>query len=689
MSVPERPELTDAEQLFVTHGRAAFDQQGTVIRARVIRELLIGGHEEWPDTRGEVVLVNAVVEGKLDLEGVRGTGGSAPPSLELLKCEIRDGIDVSYAQFSRLDLGMSRFPYLRGVAVRVDTDLSLLSVGPVEGSPDCSVDLSRSVIGGSVIGLGARLHHRTDGELLQGALSLRESSVEGRVSLGDGFVCRGELDLVGLQAASVDLGGAILESEGGGEAVSASLVTTRHLFCLNETRIQGSVSLMGALIGGRLECSDADISSDKGLAFSIQSARIGSDLLLAGSRLRGCVDATSATVQGAVWAKGLEIVHQPTAEGEPAFEASAAQIAGPCQLLEASVQGGVSFEGAIVGGDLTLSGGSFSRTNGLGLAAGKVRVSGSLCFGDAPGLKQLVTTIGGGLSLEGAMISGDVVWNGLRLAGSPDQVGPPRVLLSRVEVRGRIAAHDLACARPSTIDLTGASCGALDDHLETGWGGPEVKCEWEEFTFQRLLGDPRKARWDVRIPWIASKQATATTSPYRVLASLYARRGLAEDARQARLAMHRAQASLQPPSISRASSRLFDLVSCYGLSPRRITIVMLLFLLVGSVGVSYVDARGFLVDTEGGGRCGPAAEPTLFALDLAVPVLDLSSAATCEIVAAVGSPAGEQQSGAVRTAMSSQAFWRWLYAVYTIIGTILTSIGVITYTGIMQPRVED
>jgi hypothetical protein len=70
-------------------------------------------------------------------------------------------------------------------------------------------------------------------------------------------------------------------------------------------------------------------------------------------------------------------------------------------------------------------------------------------------------------------------------------------------------------------------------------------------------------------------------------------------------------------------------------------------------------------------RCGDAIDPFLYALETFVPALELHQGSKCEI-----------------SARPDAAPWRWAKALYAILGWIVTSLTVLTITGVLRRQAE-
>ena len=176
--------------------------------------------------------------------------------------------------------------------------------------------------------------------------------------------------------------------------------------------------------------------------------------------------------------------------------------------------------------------------------------------------------------------------------------------------------------------------------------------------------------------------------PFGEIARAYARCGRREDARRISLAQHdlnTRKASSGP--LTWALSSLFGLVAGYGLAPIRVVRALVLFLALGVAGVLTMNAQGALVRPDGA-ACNGAIEPALYAIDVALPVIDLGQESRCAPGRAADATlsAGAPIAGSSWRMFEGAAIWTWAQALYTVLGAILSALAVITFSGVMKPK---
>ncbi len=132
------------------------------------------------------------------------------------------------------------------------------------------------------------------------SINLEGAKIEGGVFLNEGFKAQGEVGLLG-----ATLGGQLNCSGGelvnpGGNALSADEAKIEgHVFLDEGFKAQGEVRLLGATVGGQLICSGGELVNPGGNALFANGAKIeGGVFLDEGFKARGRISLVSATVEG-------------------------------------------------------------------------------------------------------------------------------------------------------------------------------------------------------------------------------------------------------------------------------------------------------------------------------------------------------------------------------------------------------
>jgi len=291
------------------------------------------------------------------------------------------------------------------------------------------------------------------------------------------------------------------------------------------------------------------------------------------------------------------------------------------------------------------------------------------------------------------------------------------------------------------VDLSASEIGAIryrqDDYYLKGVDGGE---HWLLRLFYsgmnvlaRFSAPPRKARfiWEgckytyksaddaewsrnvEDIAWSRSyrihQRRENTTQPYAFLAEYLRKIGLEHLSDRVILEMKRDVRRRHEAGLGRFWSWLFDVLFGYGYSKSRAAITLILWIVVGSYFTSIALERGALVlDTQvvstyvarpGGTQeprpvlplnpqensiaepipCGGSVDPTLYAIDLMIPLHDFGQAKVCTLKSA-----SNVLSGAVKLDEISM-WWIGKY-LYTILGWLIVSLVLLTFTGTLKAR---
>ena len=595
----------------------------------------------------------AHIVGTLDLRWC-GSAHQPLPTLCFTGCTFEqpgDGytnIDLSNAQLGGFELVDSRLTHLRGVAMKVDGSVDLSRLRPLERDGDglCWCNLSRAGIGG---------------DLLADDVQLRAPEPAHSEDRYDFFERNWAFNLV-------------------------------------MSRIGGSVILRKRpVIDGGLILDFAHVEGD----LVIESATIrprGGGFALALAR---------ATIGG-----GLKIAPLPD---------EWVRCEGPVWMYRATI------------------GGSFDL--------GRVRVDRSGEH-DRKGVRVAVNAAGvtarAGVTLEdvicdgliqiyGLQTDGDLRIISLEVSGAPlsemPELRQPDRNDERIALDARSArvANTLRLRKNSfggMVDLTDVHCATIDEDLAAGGGDTAI----DGLRYEHVASDWfEKGRFD---QWLPDDDRRYRPQCYAHLADVFARSGHDFHARQvllrkAKLDARRKWCNNAPPGgatsdgravavtfVERCArafrravygafifpySRLFD----FGLSPLKAVGTLCGSILLGIGMFWWMDYRGAMVvaqmptstyNAQAGGfvavagdasnpasvSCGSAIRLPVYATDVFVPLVDLREEGKCDIDAVPRSPAAGWEISA----------YRWLKAIYAILGWIVTTLAVLTFTGATRHRLS-
>jgi hypothetical protein len=335
------------------------------ISASVIRELVRGRLVSEPDPHG-LRLRGARIAGQLDLENI-----TSDLALELRDCLLPGGLNLSRARLLAVALTGCR------IEQAADSD-------------DAPVDATR---------FAARM------------LSLERSTVTSASE-------RGTIRLLAAHVGTLDCSGARLENTAGpaldvdGLQVDQS-VFLRGGFTATSPSERGTIRLLGTHVGGQLNCSGARLENTAGPALNADHVRVDQGMLLYNG-----FTATSASEQGTVRLLGAHIGGTLDCSGArlentagPALEADHLQVDRDVALdsgftaTSASEQGAVQLPGAHIGGVLYCGGARLENTAGPALNADGLRVDQDVLLGD-------------GFTATGAGGQAVLVLTGVRIGGT-------------------------------------------------------------------------------------------------------------------------------------------------------------------------------------------------------------------------------------------------------------------------------
>jgi hypothetical protein len=305
-------------------------------------------------------------------------------------------------------------------------------------------------------------------------------------------------------------------------------------------------------------------------------------------------------------------------------------------------------------------------------------------------------------------------------------------------------ARDLTAEVALAIDLGGARAGTLDDvGFPAGWGvgrgreGRFCNLNLDGFVYDRFghlpadeasgvavalsafgrwaahLGRGRSASWAVRLThrmlrvqrapvrqrlaWVQRQQNRDSQfhpQPYRHLAKVLRAQGHYHAAREVAIVEQWAMPSSN--RVTRLLRSIWGICFGFGLSPVRATATVAVLLAIGTSGVwwawkmadvlvvnySYAmtevaDSPVFLHADKGqptadAPPCGTSdIQPLFYAMDMMVPVMALHQTDKCWVDSRPGNGA-----------------WQVLWAVYSFVGKLVTSLALLTYSGVLKPKEE-
>ena len=515
--------------------------------------------------------------------------------------------------------------------------------------------------------------------------------------------------------------------------------------------IEGRMNLNGAKVGGRVSFNGAEITNEttdgRGIALSMIGARIGGvlrfeELGAQVFRSRGLIRFDGTEVGGDLIFRGCSLRNSPDADEDSgiALSAKRVRIGGNVEFDRFSAEGATMLSGATAGRRVRISG-KFSNRRQSAICAKDMRIGGDLRFEK--------TVAEGDLQLERIDITGSLVWDGLEVSRKRDESHSP-LNLRHGRIGSVLNAKDLTFDPPSSIDLCGMRIGAIEHAWPKGWGSPPPEQDkfgltvnfdgliYErirldsadppgstlartppEHLISRIFGRLRSPLSDKHSRWLELQKKPPRRGgpaderdffpqPYRQLARVLRNQGEESAARDIAIAE---QWAAPKRGLRKIARWVFGIGFGFGLRPRNAMATLLVFLLLGTVGVRMAKNRDMLMESlvvastgaeilpsgekdDGkrthlkravlrfdGSKGGPPTEvdctdaantwtdDLVYAADMLVPFIPLHQEGKCEIV-----PSADWGPGV----------WRCLKAIYEVTGWIIFSLALVTFSGVLK-----
>jgi hypothetical protein len=268
----------------------------------------------------------------------------------------------------------------------------------------------------------------------------------GGVHLRNGFAATGEVRLLGATiGGSLDCSGGIF-TNAGDDALSIDGATIVGSVFLNKRfSASGSVRLLVTTIGGNLACGDGTFVRQDGWALIADGAKVAGSV----SCNKGFSATGEVSLLGIAIGRNLACTGGTFANpGGDALSVDGGKVAGDVFLSGGfSANGAVRLPGAAIGGDLTCAGGHFAH------AAGKaIRADGASIGGNAY-LNQGFSTVGE-VSLLDVVIGGTLDCAG----GTLDNADGDALSADRTKVAGTVFLN-LGFSAKGQVRLPGAAIG--------------------------------------------------------------------------------------------------------------------------------------------------------------------------------------------------------------------------------------
>lgn len=352
-------------------------------------------------------------------------------------------------------------------------------------------------------------------------------------------------------------------------------------------------------------------------------------------------------------------------------------------------------------------------TKALGIDLSSVKVAGNVELAphgnfrlDAADKREEPATIEGCVKLDDARIEGDLLLHETRIEATGEIIPPTGRFESeeRVSRRKRGVALSLRDARvegeleigtPSLtgiVDLRDSAVGLINDGGGDRWERAglapghlllhgltyraldNVYDEQDHDASKRSSVATRRLRWlQLQFPDRQATPETFVPQPYEQLARIFSAEGN-ERARRRVLVMRRdlqrRHGSLSP--FERAIGWLLKVVSDYGYSPGRAIAVMLVYFALGAVAAAQLRSEGAIVLANLDSNPDLIFNAIFFAIDSAVPIIDLGQDSVWAIRPDDGVPWLARDAIMIAKGL------------YEIVGMMLLSVTILTLTGTLR-----
>jgi hypothetical protein len=324
-----------------------------VVRAEVVRALLLDARKPVPGHISAVRVVGVRVAGPLDLDNA-----DFRSPLRFADCLFTDEIRLFGTKSRRINLLRSHFPGMSASGAVVDGSMRMTGCR-VSGR----IQMVGTRIAGALMLEGAHLSNPGDE-----ALTASRLRVDDDLLMNDGFTAEGRIVLRG-----ATIGGDVLLQDAelsapGGRALHASRIRIGGDLMCDRLQARGEVGFPGAEIAGLARFVGATLINPGMRALYGYQARVGADLQCShGFRSDGEVHIKGIRIAGRADFDGAVV----TATDGGAIEAANADVTGHVYCTGLTAVGAVRFSGARIGGILSFQGADISA--GRGVPAGGSR----------------------------------------------------------------------------------------------------------------------------------------------------------------------------------------------------------------------------------------------------------------------------------------------------------------------------
>lgn len=685
----ERGELLDLAGAEPTDEKAmrAWPPSRTV-RAEILREVLRGRLVAEPDPHG-VRLRGARIAGRVDLENLTSSAwleltdcfldeglnarDATLPGLVLDGCLVehpaepaidaervtattlvldratirangeRGAVCLAGAHLGRLDCTNADVrgesgPALDADGLRVDQSLVLDGLKAVGAGANGTIQLTNAVIGGLLTCTGGTVRNKSGCAMVADGVR-----VDAGIYFRDGFEAvatapDGAIRLVGAHVGGqLDCTRAKVRNKSGTALDAANLRVDQGCYFddadLAGTGDDGAVDLTGAHVGGPFECTGSRVRNESGPALNGTGLEVDQGVVLRDSEVVGAGESGAITFVGAHLRSKLECTSvRATNESGPALHAEFLRVGQTLYLGDCTAAGAVNLLGAHIGGQLNCWDSSLRNESGPALNADSLRVEQSVFFRgrfEAVGAGE-----SGAVNLTGAHVGSQLDCSGL---SARNESGPALNADSlRVEqsllLRDRFEA--VGGGEAVAVNLIDVRIGSAFDfeparlaHLTSR----RYRLDATGLVYSGLPIGVGAAAW---LKLLREATPAYAAQPYQQLAGAQRAAGHDNEARRTLVEQRRAQVDRGALTTGgeRAWARLTGLTLGYGYQPWRALLGLVGALTVAVVLACWLGGQGGLAHVSPGAAASPCTlvERVGVGLDLGSPLISTGARAQCD-----------------------------------------------------------
>jgi hypothetical protein len=366
-----------------------------------------------------------------------------------------------------------------------------------------------------------------------------------------------------------------------------------NVFLKDGFSADGEVRLIGAQIDGSLNCDGGVFKNppiqnvkESGTALNVQSGRVNGNVNLRnGFRAEGEVWLLGAEIGGSLDCACGSFTNPPlkdTGTSGNALVAENANIKGDLFLCSRfHAQGVVWLNNAQIGGTLDCHGGSFKNP-----AQEEIKESGKALFAVNARIRDIFLRdtfqADGEVNLSGAQIAGDLDCNGGTFTD---------LITQRATIQGVFFWVNIKDPSKAKLDMNNSAVSTLVDQEES-W---PAKIVLDGFVYGRIADSPTDCK--TRLPWL-NRQTTFTPQPYRQLAKVLRDEGDDTGARRMLYEMEKKKHRDIRHGPAQVWNVIFRGTIGYGIYPRRALWWLLLLIAIGWGTYRYGYSSGAIAPTN-------------------------------------------------------------------------------------------